>query len=70
MENRESILNRPRKGYSGHNAENRDREYEKEQARLEAKRKKFNELNEHRRKALFGNYEDKKEVQYVYVNSS
>jgi hypothetical protein len=64
---RESIMNRPRRGYSGHNEENREKEYQREQARLEAKRQKYNELNEHRRKTLWGNKAEKKEVQYVLM---
>lgn len=54
---------RPKKKISGHNSENLDKEFQKEEKKLEAKRQKMQVFYEDRRKALWGNKDEKLEVQ-------
>lgn len=60
---RESILLRPKRQVHYFNRENIDVEYEREQARLAAKRKKREQQENLLRKTLWGNPIEKKELQ-------
>lgn len=62
--NYHSILNRPIKKSKYYcNAENSDKEYEKEQKRMEARKSRFSQLYENRRISLWGNLEEKAKLQ-------
>mmetsp|Transcript_9995 Transcript_9995/g.14717 ORF Transcript_9995/g.14717 Transcript_9995/m.14717 type:complete len:163 (-) Transcript_9995:53-541(-) len=61
--NRQSILMRPKKQYHVRNFENADKEYEKEQKKLEAKRMRYNNLVQHRKQAIWGDADEKKQLQ-------
>lgn len=61
--NKQSILHRPVKKVTNFNRENQDVEFERQQQLLQAKRNKFNALVDHRRRAINGNYEEKRELQ-------
>lgn len=65
---KQSILHRPirKDGYRA-NLENIDKEYEEEQRRLEARRRKYNEIEERRRKMMWGTPEEKLELQFSAV---
>ena len=60
---RQSILTRPLKKQNLNNTENIDLEYQKEQAKLQAKREKYSQLHEYRRKSFWGNQKEKFELQ-------
>eukprot|EP00761_Pharyngomonas_kirbyi_P011659 gb/GECH01011685.1/.p1 GENE.gb/GECH01011685.1/~~gb/GECH01011685.1/.p1 ORF type:complete len:167 (+),score=59.06 gb/GECH01011685.1/:1-501(+) len=60
---RQSILQRKKRNFSKGNEETSDKEYEKELARLESKRKRWEDMKESRRKAHWGTPEEKKELQ-------
>jgi hypothetical protein len=62
--NYQSILDRPiKKSKYYSNAENSEKEYEREQKRIEARRARFSQLHENRRISLWGNPEEKAKLQ-------
>jgi hypothetical protein len=64
MNQQQSILMRPRRTVrSLKNDENVDAEFEREQKKLEAKRNRYNQLHEDRRVSLWGEAEEKKDLQ-------